>query len=222
MIRVTPQPEPSTFEADVRLPGLRAIAEMVGKAPNQPRTAGSAFKQRVDRSGTPITVESNLPSSEFKPYWDALDDLKTAYQHICAYSCFYIHPNTGSATVDHMAPKSRDWTQVYEWTNYRLCCSLMNARKGNFEDISDPFEVQDGWFVLELVGFQILPASELDQPIRTKIWDTINRLKLNDEAFLRIRESHYNDLKAGDVDFSHLAEQSPFLAHEILRQIELG
>lgn len=43
-----------------------------------------------------------------------------------------------------------------------MACSRLNARKRDFTDILDPFEVQTGWFQLELVGFQVLPAPKLD------------------------------------------------------------
>ena len=51
-----------------------------------------------------------------------------------------------------MVAKSMRWDQVYEWANYRLACSLMNARKDAIASVLDPFEIEDGWFALELVG----------------------------------------------------------------------
>jgi hypothetical protein len=118
MIKVTPAPEPAGFDRDVRQPGLRAIAEKAGERPVPPRLKGRAFKKIADR-------REDIPGESFPSYWTkALDDLMTAYDSICAYSCFRIHPVTGSRTVDHMAAKSRAWDQVYEWMNYRLACSL--------------------------------------------------------------------------------------------------
>uniref|UniRef100_UPI0025F0CEDF hypothetical protein n=1 Tax=uncultured Thiocystis sp. TaxID=1202134 RepID=UPI0025F0CEDF len=136
---------------------MRAIAEMTGQVPPHPRRSGNAFKQRtrqeVQADGTSISVPINrpedLPASEIESYWtEAIDDLMQAYNEVCAYSCFRIHPVTGAASVDHMAPKSRAWDRVYEWNNYRLAAARLNARKNAFGDVLDPFEVQNGWFEL--------------------------------------------------------------------------
>ena len=50
-----------------------------------------------------------------------------------------------------MVARSMRWDQVYEWRNYRLACSLMNARKGAVASVLDPFEIEDGWFAIEFV-----------------------------------------------------------------------
>src|ERR1700722_1881380 len=101
MIRVVPAREPGTFDSKVRVPGLRAIAEMVGEKP--PRSGGKRFPTVAKR-------RKDIPAEKFPPYWtEALDDLMTAYNGICAYSCFRIHPVTGSRSVDHMVAKSRAW-----------------------------------------------------------------------------------------------------------------
>ena len=171
MIHVEPAPEPARFHDEVRVPGLRAVAEMVGKPPPYPRTKGRPYARRSrmvvqpdgSKTDEPITREEDLPSSELHPYWTtSLDDLMAAYDEVCAYSCFRIHRVTGARSVDHFAPRSRAWNTVYEWSNYRLACSRLNARKRDFTDVLDPFEVQTGWFRLELVGFQLLPAVDLD------------------------------------------------------------
>ena len=131
MIHVDPADEPPDFDQKVRMPGLRAIAELIGEEP--PRTAGRRLQKVADR-------RQDISPREFPTYWiEALDDLMTAYQRICAYSCFRIHPVTGARSVDHMAPKSRAWDQVYEWRNYRLSSSLLNARKRDFSTVLDPF-----------------------------------------------------------------------------------
>ena len=92
-----------------------------------------------------------------------------------------------------MVPKSKEWDQVYEWHNYRLACSLMNARKGDAASVLDPFEVEDGWFLLELVAFQVLPADDLDDPTAVAVEDTIKRLGLNDGECCDAREEYAED-----------------------------
>lgn len=213
MIKVALAPEPPTFEELVRRPGLRALAEMVGESPVPRRPTGRAFKKIAAR-------RSEIPPKGFPPYWThALEDLMEAYHCVCAYSCFRIHPVTGGRSVDHMAPRSLAWDLVYEWTNYRLACSRINSRKRDYLDVLDPFDVEDGWFVLELVGFQVRPAPHLPEEIRDQVQTTIDRLMLND--FRRDRERDAENYWAGLISFEILQEESPFVAKELRRQERL-
>jgi hypothetical protein len=215
MIRVAPAPPPEGFDATVRQPGLRALAELVGEAPETQRGAGRSFKKIAER-------REDIPPVKLPPYWTrALDDLMEAYQRVCAYACFRIHPVTGAKSVDHMAPKSRAWDRVYEWNNYRLACSLLNARKRDFADVLDPFEIQDGWFELELVGFQVLPAKGLPAATAERVESTIRRLGLNAPSFRTARERDWTSYAEGHVSFEILLEESPFVARELLRQGQL-
>lgn len=221
MIHVEPAPEPPDFHDRVRRPGLMALHEMVGKPPSPPRTGGRPFQQRrKGAGGALITQEADLPPHELPTYWTrALPDLMRAYQQICGYSCFRIHPVTGAPSVDHMAPKSRAWDQVYEWSNYRLAASRLNARKNDFGDVLDPFHVQNAWFRLELVGFQVLPGQGLSPGLRQQIQDTIDRLQLNDFRADRAHDAEkYWERR---ISFGVLLEESPFVAMELRRQARL-
>jgi hypothetical protein len=140
----------------------------------------------------------------------------TAYNRICAYSCFRIHPVTGGRSVDHMAPRSCAHDKVYEWSNYRLASSLLNERKKDFSDVLDPFEIMDGWFQLNLLGFEVVPARELVPKIRTRVQQTIDRLGLND--FRSSRERDAENYWARKVSLAVLTEESPFVAKELRRQ----
>lgn len=208
MIRIVPAEEPDTFAASVRTPGLCAIAEMVGETPV--RSSGKRHTKIAEK-------RENIPFDKFPSYWTrALDDLMKAYSRICAYSCFKIHTVTGGRSVDHMVPKSKAWDKVYEWSNYRLACTRLNARKSNYEDVLDPFDIQDGWFHLELVGFQVVPNPDLEDPIRLSVEQTIERLGLNE--FCRERAERAEDYWARDVTLKILTAESPFVARELRRQ----
>lgn len=87
MIRVVPAPEPGTFDANVRQPGLRTLRNLAER----------------DYDGS---VEA-IPSARFPPYWrESLDDLLESYRRICSYLCLYIHRGTGARSVEHMVAKS--------------------------------------------------------------------------------------------------------------------
>lgn len=150
-----------------------------------------------------------------------LDALMRAYNETCAYSCFRIHRVTGAASVDHMAPKSRTWDQVYEWLNCRLACSRLNARKNDFGDVLDPFDVQDGWFELEFYGFQVCPAHGLDPAIAQQITTTIERLGLNDSDMRNGRACDAQLYWDGEISLAVLQHESPFVARELARQDRL-
>lgn len=166
----------------------------------------------------PITDPDELPSADFPSYWtEAIEDLMDAYDEICSYSCFRIHRVTGAASVDHMAPKSRAWNRVYAWDNYRLAAGLLNARKRDFGDVLDPFDVRNGWFQLELIGFQVHPASGYSPGIRDGVQNTIDRLGLNDSSLRSAREEDALNYWEGDVSFAVLKKESPFVALELRR-----
>ena len=210
MIRVVLAEEPADFDAKVRKPGLRAIAEMVGE-PN-------LSKRRGRKRDVVANSRDAIPADKFPAYWtEALPELLEAYGRVCAYMSFYMERVTGVASVDHMLPKSLEWQVVYEWHNYRLACSLMNSRKNNYRNVLDPFEVEDGWFRIELVGYQVIPAPQLPANIEAQVQATIDRLQLNDYECRKLREDYVNYFNQGDISLNHLRQRAPFLAREIER-----
>lgn len=209
MIRVAQAPEPADFDSKVRQPGLRAIAEMTG-TPELPKRPG---RPRAVIAASP----DEIPTDKFPPFWtEALPELLDGYGRVCAYMSFYIERVTGAASVDHMLPKSSDWREAYEWRNYRLACSLMNSRKNAYRDVLDPFEIEDGWFRMEQVGYQVTPAPDLPPELHEKVQATIDRLKLNDYECLKLREEYAEEFYCGDISKDHLRRRAPFLARAIL------
>ncbi|MFJ2463013.1 MULTISPECIES: hypothetical protein [Pseudomonas] len=208
MIRVEPANEPESFDEIVRKPGHRAIAELVGE---------EALPARRGRPRKVVAqTREDIPADKFPPVWThALPDLMEAYGRLCAYICIYIERVTGGGSVDHMLAKSHAWQDVYEWQNYRLACTLMNARKNNYQDVLDPFEVEDGWFRLELVSYQVIPGEGLDPAIEARVLATITRLKLNDHDCLKVREEYATAFFDGDIKLDYLRRRAPFLAREI-------
>ncbi len=140
------------------------------------------------------------------------------YGRICSYTSLYIHPVTGARSVDHMVAKSMRWDRVYEWTNYRLACSLMNARKDAIASVLDPFEIEDRWFALELVGFQVLPGDGLDVDTRASVEGTIERLRLNDLICCDAHAEYAEDYWDRQFQFDYLRRRAPFVAGELRRQ----
>jgi uncharacterized protein (TIGR02646 family) len=156
---------------------------------------------------------------ELRPHWrHCARQLREAYRGVCAYSATYIPLGTGALTVDHFLPKSKRRELAYEWSNYRLACDRMNARKNNLEDVLDPFEVQDGWFALELSTFQVIPGERLSEALRKRVQETIDRLALNDYEFTQQRVEYNKLFWTKEVTFGYLRTHCPFLAKELIRQ----
>jgi hypothetical protein len=212
MIRVQPAPEPATFQDNVRGPGLRAIAEMIGEIP--------AIIRRGRKRTKIAERREEIPPEKFPDYWTrAIDDLLLAYDRICAYVCCYIEPVTGVPSVDHMVPKSKSWDKVYEWDNYRLACHLVNTWKNDLTSILDPFEVQDDWFELELVGFQIKPRGEFRPATSGHLEETLGIL--NKSECCELRRNYVENYWEHHIDLTYLTRRSPFVARELRRQNRL-
>jgi hypothetical protein len=210
VIRVEPQPEPADFHEKVRQPGLRALAELRGLPAET-------------RRGPKRQVQPELKSKHLPDYWTkCLDDLHAAYRGICAYSCLYIPHVVGGKSTDHSSAKSPKISDkpedAYEWSNYRLACSLMNTRKGT-KAVIDPFAIDGRWFQLDLSTLAIEPNPELSDPLRERVQATIDHLGLDDAECRKARESWYQPYLEGQISFSFLERKCPFLATEIIRQL---
>jgi hypothetical protein len=193
VIPVAEQPEPPDFDTKVRIPGR-------------------AF----------LTVTSAPTTEEFgkKNYWkEIIFDLWDAYYGICAYSCHWIPRTTGARSVEHFLPKSLRPDLAYEWSNYRLVCSRLNSRKGNFQDVVDPFYIQYGWFILEFPDMIIKPNVNLSPALMQQVKDTIKRLQLNDdETLVKDRWDWIEAYVKKEITFKHLTKKAPFIAYELKRQ----
>jgi hypothetical protein len=96
----------------------------------------------------------------------------------------------------------------------------LNARKNNFGNILDPFKIQNGWFRLELLGFQVLPNPALSRHLRYHIQCTIDQLGLN--SFRAKREEDAERYWMRDISLRTLKAESPFVAAELRRQGRLN
>ena len=211
MIPVAEAPPPAKFDERVKNPGLSAIAELVGEKPDKPRK-GPRRNKVADR-------REDIPPDEFPPYWrDVLPEMLESYDRICAYLSLYIPRATGSPSVDHIIPKSKAWDRVYEWSNYRLACARLNSWK-SVNSVLDPFAVEDGWFALEFVEFQVMPGPRAAGAVEKQVEDTIEKLGLNDQECCDAREEYVEAyLDREPIPLWYLKRRAPFIARELRRQ----
>lgn len=212
MIRVAAATPPTDFDSRVRQRGMGAIAELVGERPTTPR---GGPKRKVVASR-----REDIPPDAFPPYWrDVLPDMLESYHRLCAYLSLYIEYATGSPTVDHVIPKSKAWVHVYEWSNYRLACALVNSRKSNTDSVLDPFEVHDDWFGLEFVEYQVKPGPGATGPIGDRVVETIEKLGLNEDDCRKARQEYVEAYLGPDpIPLSYVERRAPFIARELRRQ----
>lgn len=185
--------------------------------PVTPAPEPEDFDRKVRQPGLKACAKGKLP-----PLWcEVKDDMLAAYGGICAYFCIYIEPVTGAATTDHFLPKSKHPDKVYEWSNYRLACSLANSCKGDYEDVLDPFELKNGMFAIDLISLKVVPGLEAGKN-RQEIKNTIARLKLNSDDYANALREYLFSYRDNAIPLSYLQRQAPFLAAEIVRQKALN
>lgn len=215
MIPVTPAPEPADFDAKVRRKGLDAIAELTGNKPAQVRR-GPKRKKVAD---TP----EQIPADAFPAFWrDVLPDMLHSYHRRCAYLALYIEHGTGSPSVDHVVPKSKAWDHVYEWSNYRLVCALVNSKKNDLTLALDPFAIGPELFALEFYEFQVIPGPQADGALWDQVKDTIDLLGLSMDDCCAARRAYVENYELGPgqggIDLRYLERRAPFVAQELRRQ----
>lgn len=181
------------------------------------------FYEMVKKPGEKFLKKKPIPTANDwnnHDYWKRIQrDLYHAYSGICAYSCHWIPYDTGSNTVEHFRPKSIYPQEAYYWENYRLVCSRLNGRKGDYEDVLDPFTLQEGWFILDFPSLFVRPGKHLSAADTQSVKRTIERLGLNDEdTCVQMREKFIRDYVTSRVTFSYLERDAPFLASELRRQ----
>ena len=159
-------------------------------------------------------------------YWrDIHDDLLSSYQYVCSYSGSWTKariPGDSAicdSSVDHFKPKSKYPYLAYEWTNYRLARARLNNYKGTHEDVLDPFQLPNGWFIIDFLSFLIIPNQALSRRNRTKTQRTIDRLRLNDDDdYVGERIAVIRSYCRGEASPDLLSRRWPFIAREMIVQ----
>ena len=191
MIPVIKQKEPQIFNSEVRIPGQNFLKR-------NPKPNSKEFSKH--------------------DYWRKINpEFYQLYNGICAYTGIWF-PNITSS-VDHFLPKSKKPELAYEWDNYRLTTQKMNNIKGDEINLVDPFDVEFGWFVLDLDTYLIKPNGILPHSDQEKIAHTIKVLRLNcDDDRVENRRDIIQGYIDNVFDFEFLKEKYPYIAYEIERQ----
>lgn len=212
MIPVARKDEPADFDAKVRQPGLSAIDELVGRPPR--------LRRRGRKRAKIAETEEQIKSHQFPPFWtESLDQMMVLYEQRCAYLGLHLERSTGNPSIDHFVAKAKNWRLVYEWSNFRLCASLVNAKKG-VEPVVDPFEIGEGWFALNLDSLYVeagpsVPADRLHLIESTLPVLNLPECRKDRGEYIRLYRLGPGN---GGIDLQFLRLRAPFVAQEMQRQ----
>jgi hypothetical protein len=76
--------------------------------------------------------------------------------------------------------------------------------------------VGEGWFALELVGFQVISGPKAPPGKAKAIAETL--LVLNMPDCIKAREEYVTCYERGDITLTYLERRAPFVASELRRQ----
>ena len=208
---------------------LRPILWGIALIPVVPAVEPADFDMKVRQPGAAFlhtTPNPNASAWGSHDYWrKAIGELLVAYHNICAYSGSWTKGNVSGmstlqdSSVDHFRPKSSAPSQAYEWANFRLSRARLNNRKGNHNDVLDPFTLPDRWFTLNFTSFLVFPNSALSGSKRKRVQETIDRLELNaDNDYVQERVNVVREYCLGKWAPATLDDFWPFIAREMKAQ----
>lgn len=199
MINATMPPPPRNYEQEVKVPGEAFLASTPSPKSHQWRE---------------------------HRYWREIhQDLYDSLHGICSYCASFTPRKKGEdanldhTSIDHFIPKSQNHELAYEWSNFRLCRARLNNRKGDFTDVVDPYEIQNGHFKLNFQNFYIFADPSLPESEKSIITGSISRLELNnDDSYVNERARVIYSYSGSMMTFEAVGKFYPFIASEILAQ----
>ncbi|HEX9047980.1 MAG TPA: hypothetical protein VF988_13230 [Verrucomicrobiae bacterium] len=112
------------------------------------------------------------PHQEGRPhdYWSPFrDDLREGFGRRCGYLAMYMHDGAADHFISWDRCKLANPQLAYEWNNYRFIAPSLNSKKGTWDDaLLDPFEVQSGWFEVEIPSFVLRITDRVPEELRGK------------------------------------------------------
>jgi hypothetical protein len=184
----SPIPEPRAFDAECRQKGRRWIV--------------------------------THPNPEGRPpdYWSPFrDELREGFVRRCGYFAMYMH----DGAVDHFTSwensKEANPQLAYDWPNLRFIAPSLNSKKGTLDDqLLDPFEVQDGWFEVEIPSFVLRITNQVPAHLMEKARFTVDRLDLQQgRKAVALRREWYEQFRLGELSPDGLRRNAPLVARAI-------
>ena len=125
-----------------------------------------------------------------------------------------------SATVDHFVSCNENRKLSYEWSNYRYVEGWFNSSKNKHPSASllDPFEIQEGWFEVDLPSLQLRLTDAVPPELSERAKFTLEKLPLrDDERVIRQRRAWLKMYEQG-TPLAVIEQKAPLIAQAIRRQ----
>jgi len=178
-----------------------------------PEPAGFNDRCRVPGNAWLQTHPDGRPGDRWSPFRLAL---AAGFSDRCGYGAMWI----SSGTVDHFVSCDEDRSQAYEWLNYRYVEGWFNSSKNKHPsaNLLDPFEIQPGWFEIDLPSLQLRLTDALPPAVRERAEYTLTRLPLrDDERVIRQRRAWLEMYEEG-TPLAVIERRAPLIAQAIRRQ----
>ena len=181
------------------------------------------FEKEVRQKGLQWLAKAENQNEKPYPYWNKwpgfAQALASAFRDLCAYAGMRIR----GGEVDHFLSQQNHRTRAYEWDNFRYALGKINRRKKPHHDglILDPFDVQEGWFELDLATMQVTSTDLVPQDKRASADLTLNLLKLGSgDDMKRWRWSVYDLFRNGTCALGYLEKEAPLIWDAVRKAIE--
>ena len=159
---------------------------------------------------------ANPASNKFPAHWRKYQpQLAAGFQDRCGWWAMRI----ADGAVDHYLSKKFHRNRAYDWNNYRYISTSVNSSKQNHDaDVLDPFDVQPGWFEVQLPSMLLRRTSLVPPAFQAKADFTIKKLRLvSGRKVRRIRRAWYEDYKKGLITDAGLAAYAPLVAEAVTK-----
>ena len=177
------------------------------------------FEQKCRQAGKKWLL-ANQNETRPKDFWSPFRlKLAAGFLDRCGYGAMYIP----SGQVDHHASIDEDRSQSYEWSNFRYIDGWINSAKSKRKviELLDPFEVQEGWFELELPSLQLKTTDAMPAEYRKRAANTLCFLHLgHDERIVRQRRAWLEMYEQG-TPLEVIRQRAPLIAAAIEKRNRL-
>jgi len=159
---------------------------------------------------------ANPASNKFPAHWRKYQpQLAAGFHDRCGWWAMRI----ADGAVDHYLSKKFHRKLAYDWNNYRYISTSVNSSKRNHDDdVIDPFDVQPGWFEVQLPSMLLRRTSLVPTALQVKADFTIQKLRLvSGHKVRRNRRAWYEDYKKGLISDAGLAAYAPLVAEAVTK-----
>jgi hypothetical protein len=182
-----------------------------------------AFHEAVRRPGQSwLAIAGNREAGRPRRYWrECANDLRAQFSGRCGYLAMWI---PGGET-DHFVSWKRCQREgrhdlVYEWLNLRWAFPQVNQAKGAWLEPLDPFEVEDGWFELQLPSLQLVATDRLPLELREKAEVTLHELGLRDGHHAMMQRQAWLDRFRQGTPLHVIEQDAPLIGRALRRLLE--